>query len=41
MLRKTGKVNYEIDMKDKKIFHVTMLKNGTHQMLNVSEPLRK
>ena len=44
VLRKTGKVNYEIDMmkdkkKEKKIFHVNMLKNGTNLMLKVSAGL--
>ena len=45
VVRKVGKVNYEIDMANKrkrrKIFHVNMLKNGTHQRLHVSGQLRR
>ena len=45
VIRKVGKANYEIDMPNKrkrrKVFHVNMLKNGTHQRLHVSGQLRR
>ena len=45
VIRKVGKVNYEIVMPNKrkrrKVFHVNMLKNGKHQSLHVSGQLRR
>ena len=45
VIRKVGKVNYEIALPNKrkrrKLFHVNMLKNGIHQRLHVSGQLRR
>ena len=45
MVRKVGKVNYEIDMpnkgKGRNVFDVNILKNGTHQRLHVYGQLRR
>ena len=45
VIRKVGRVSYEIDMPNKrkrrKVFHVNMLKNGNHQRLHVSGQLRR